>query len=232
MNELIQAVIKQDVAFLKKNLTSKTVNANCDFPVIQLMNVHLLDGTERTDSMYVDEQGTLLHITAWYNLPRSAEVLVEKGADINAKDAQGRTPLEVAVNNRSSMLTDPVQRVLIEHGADMNFYVTAYFLNEPLLFAYIHWGKFELATLAIEHGADVNMKTNGRTTIIEFAEERGTPALVEKLKAKGAKGNDNYLKERERELEEERLNEECLQFRRAQDAEQDKKNQENSANNE
>ena len=40
-----------------------------------------------------------------------------------------------------------------------------------------------------KNGADVNMKTkdyNG-DSILKFAERRGTPAIVSKLKAKGAK---------------------------------------------
>ena len=103
------------------------------------------------------------------------------------KAKKGCTPLEVAVN-RYDVVTYPVQRVLIENKANMNFYVKKYFLNEPLLFCYIHWRQFELAELAIENGADVNMKTKDYgDSILKFAERRGTPAIVSKLKAKGAK---------------------------------------------
>jgi len=188
MNELIQAVIEQDTVFLKENLTSKYTKKICDFPVINTINVHLLDGTERSDFYHEDKKGTLLHLTAWYNLPISAKILLEKGARVNAKDTEGRTPLEVAVN-RYDVNTYPVQRVLIENKANMNFYVTKNFFNEPLLFYYIHWWQYELAELAIENGADVNMKTkdyNGES-ILKFAERRGTPEIVSKLKAKGAK---------------------------------------------
>jgi FOG: Ankyrin repeat len=188
MNGLIQAVIEQDTTFLKENLTSKNINIIYDFSVIYTINVHLLDGTERSEFMNADKKGTLLHLTAWYNLPVSAKILIKKGAKINAKDVEGRTPLEVAVN-REDVVTYPVQRVLIENKANMNFYVPKHFLNEPLLFCYIHWRQFELAELAIENGADVNMKTKdyGGDSILKFAERRGTPAIVSKLKAKGAK---------------------------------------------
>ena len=188
MNEFIQAVIEQDIAFLEKYITSRNRNKICDFSVINTINVHLLDGTERSDFENVNKKGTLLHLTAWYNLPVSAKILIEKGARVNAQDAEGHTPLEVAVN-RYDVNTYPVQRVLVENKANMNFYVPKNFLNEPLLFCYIHWRQFELAELAIENGADVNMKTkdyNGES-ILKFAERRGTPAIVSKLKAKGAK---------------------------------------------
>ena len=186
MDELIRAVIEQDTAFLEENLTSKNTNRIFDFYVTQTINVIYDDGEA---SEYFDDaqKGTLLHLTAWYNLPISAKTLIEKGANVNAKDVEGRTPLEIAAN-RYDVNTYPVQRVLIENKANMNFYVPKYFLNEPLLFCYIHWQQFELAELAIENGADVNMKTNDYgESILKFAERRGTPAIVSKLKAKGAK---------------------------------------------
>jgi len=96
MDALIQAVIEQDAAFLEKNLTSENIHRIYTFSVAHTMNVHLSDGTERSDFYNKNEKGTLLHLTAWYNLPISAKILIEKGADINAKDAEGRTPLEVA----------------------------------------------------------------------------------------------------------------------------------------
>lgn len=229
MNKLTQAVIKQDVAFLKKNLTSENINIIYDFSIINNRNVHILDGTEHSEFEHDDEKGTLLHLTAWYNLPNSAKILIEKGADINAKDVEGRTPLEVAAN-RYDVVTYPVQRILIENKADMNFYVTKNFLDHPLLFCYIHWRQFELAELAIENGADVNMTTNARTTILEFAEERGSPEIVSILKAKGAKYSDKYLREREEEREQERLYREYMSIKKAEEVEADRKNRENLEN--
>ena len=115
MYKLTQAVIEQDIEFLKENLTPENVNTIYDFSVVHTMNVHLSNGTERSDFYNEDEKGTLLHLTAWYNLPVSAKFLIEKGADIN----EGRTPLEVAANSYD-VITYPVQRVLIENGADVN----------------------------------------------------------------------------------------------------------------
>ena len=226
-DKLIKAVIKQDKRFLKKNLTSENINIIYDFSVINTINVHLSDGTERSEFEHEDEKGTLLHLAAWYNLPISAKILIDKGADINAKDEEGRTPLEVAVN-RYDIVTYPVQRVLIENKANMNFYVTKHFLNEPLLFCYIHWRQFEMAELAIENGANVNMKTNdyGGGSILEFAEQRGTPEIVSMLKAKGAKYSDKYLREREQEQEQERLYQEYERQQEAEWEEAQKRNQE------
>ena len=77
-----------------------------------------------------------------------------------------------------------MQKVLIENGADMNFYTNR---GVPLLYQYIWNEEHDLAELAIENGADVNMKTKDGESILRFAGRRGTPKIVSMLKAKGAK---------------------------------------------
>ena len=66
----------------------------------------------------------------------------------------------------------------------MNFYTNR---DVPLLYQYIWYENYELAQLAIEHGADVNMKTKDGDTILEFAQRRGTPEIVKMLRERGAK---------------------------------------------
>jgi len=182
---MISAITEQDVDFLNKNLTPENVNKIYDFSVTHTMNVHLADGGERLEFFDDNEKGTFLHLTAWYNLPISAKILIENGADIDAKDAEMRTPLEVAAN-RYGVVTKAVQKVLIENKANINFYVTKNLRNHPLLLVYIWDEDFEMAKLAIENGADVNMALKDGDTILEFAERHGTPEIVSMLKAKGA----------------------------------------------
>ena len=58
----------------------------------------------------------LLHITALYNHLEVAELLIEYGADVNAKANNGRTPLHFA----SAKNNNEIARLLISKGADVN----------------------------------------------------------------------------------------------------------------
>jgi len=57
-----------------------------------------------------------LHLAAVSGDLEEVRELLEKGADVNAKDEEGRTPLHWAAGNGYV----EVARLLIEHGADVN----------------------------------------------------------------------------------------------------------------
>jgi hypothetical protein len=179
---MIQAVLTQDEDFLKKNLTPENVNNIYEFPVTRQMRVYLSDGTEETDFFDDVDEITLLFFAAQKNLPVSVKILIEKGADVNAKDLEGRTPLIAIVKEPD---TEVVQRILIENKASVDFYISWH--EDPVLHYYIENEKFELAELAIEHGADVNIKNRYSMSVLEIAEKHGTPKIVSMLKERGAK---------------------------------------------
>ena len=64
---------------------------------------HLLDLGVAVDARYVGDgyfdvapDSTALHVAAWQSRPDLVRLLIERGADVNARDGKGRTPLAMA----------------------------------------------------------------------------------------------------------------------------------------
>ncbi len=108
-----------------------------------------------------------------------AELLIAKGADVNAKGGCGWTPLHIAaVYDRIK-----VAQTLIAKGADINAWTgSQYFNRTPLFFA----GSPEMAKLLIAKGADVNAKNKNGMTPLHTARSK---AIAKILLAAGAKIN-------------------------------------------
>ena len=94
----------------------------------------------------------------------STKLLIEAGADVNAKNEGGATPLHwaAAYNTNPEILT-----LLIKAGADVN--ATAVNGSTPLQDAVWFNKNPEVTTLLIKAGADVNAKDNKGYTPLHFA---------------------------------------------------------------
>ena len=110
------------------------------------------------------------------------KLLIEKGADVNAKDKSRGTPLSRAIFWRKSDLE--VVKLLTEKGADVNAKVGH--LNVPSLYHVIGWTiwakKLEMVKLLIEKGADINSKGGqlGETPL-HIASQAGHLEMVEQF---------------------------------------------------
>jgi ankyrin repeat protein len=78
-----------------------------------------------------------------------ANLLIERGASVDARDGFGQTALVLAIEGQSHVLS----RVLLEHGANPN--VTSAF-GKPALNMAIESGQFETARLLLAKGANPN----------------------------------------------------------------------------
>ncbi|MDD9901210.1 MAG: ankyrin repeat domain-containing protein [Alphaproteobacteria bacterium] len=108
--------------------------------------------------------------------------LIKDGADLNATDDLGWTPLISAICNNDM----PVFQALIENGADINQTSDC---NESPLFFCLSMGRSrtEMAQTLIAKGADVNAANDeGRTILMEAAGE-GLSALAQTILERGAK---------------------------------------------
>ncbi len=176
-----------------------------DAELVSLLLAH------HADAKHADRNGaTALHFAI--DDRAKTEALLAAGANPNAADNTGYTPLMTAANRGAGgevveLLLDhgadpnhvaddemtPLilagggdlrsVKALLAHGADPRAHTTAGF---NALHAAVVIGNTEAARLLVERGADVNVKAgHGRTPLIEAAEQ-GRPELVQLLIAHGA----------------------------------------------
>ncbi len=115
--------------------------------------------------------------------------LVNKGANVNAKDRSGDSILMMAVYYGSPKLVN----FLIEKGADVNyiFYDENYGLHEnsnAIKSAYYagKTGRMDLVKLLLEK-ADINLQDKDGGTLLMWAAKRGYTNMLKILLQKGAK---------------------------------------------
>lgn len=106
---------------------------------------------------------TPLHLAVAVKDIKLAEILISKGADVNARDDTGHTPLNVAtVSNVNS--TEMVE-LLLKHKADPNSNSK---LRSPLMSACSN-GNGEMVKLLVENGADVNLSDGDKDTPLMYS---------------------------------------------------------------
>ena len=109
---------------------------------------------------------------------RQLRAALDRGAPVNARDAQGNTPLMLAAVYADT----PCVQLLLERGAEVN--ITNHAGATPLMRA-VH--NYNSVRRLVEHGADVNTRsTLGNTALILAARPANAHRTVEFLLAHGA----------------------------------------------
>jgi ankyrin repeat protein len=107
----------------------------------------------------------------------TVKLLLDRGADPNAKNAFGATPLMWAAGDIEKV------RLLVGKGANVN--ARSNIGRTPLFIAVLHDGSFEIAKLLIEKGADATARDKLGFTVLEAAAQGNDTATVGLVLAHG-----------------------------------------------
>ena len=147
---------------------------------------------------------TLLHIAAKEGKMETIELLIASGADVNAKDKNGETPLDYAISTDHTVIADllrkhdgKTKRELKAAGKPTEPVAEAAQPEPPTaktpLWKAAMFGEIEPAKQAIADGADVNAKGERGLTPLLFAVvaalDSGDNKVIELLIANGADVN-------------------------------------------
>jgi cytohesin len=174
---------------------------------IEAVKQHLAAGTDvNVKGGFAD--GTPLHYAAANGHKEIAELLIEKGADMNAKDEDGGTPLDVAIKYKQTETVDLLRKHGGISGAADSIHLAAAVGNIEAVkqhlaagvdvtakgyrgFTPLHYaarnGHKEIAELLITKGADVNAKDEDGNTPLDKAIKRNHTETADLLRKHGTK---------------------------------------------
>ena len=112
----------------------------------------------------------------------ATELLLAKGADVNGKSEDGMTPMHAAAASNS----EDVAELLLAKGANVN--AKSNTGMTPLHLAAMYNAR-DVAELLLANGADVNAKVNNERTPLHLAAFRNAKEVTELLLTKGADVN-------------------------------------------
>ncbi len=130
---------------------------------------------------YSGDGFTALGLAAFFGHRETVEVLLERGADVNApsRNATGYTALTAAVARGHA----PIVAMLLSRGARVDH---RYGPGHTVLHEAAARGSTEIVKLLLDHGADANARTDDGRTPLAFAESKGQAETAALLRRRGA----------------------------------------------
>jgi hypothetical protein len=101
----------------------------------------------------------------WTGTPESIQAAIDNGADVNARNKDGKTPLMFAAGYAPN---PEVINILLAAGAEVNAKEPKYGLT-PLMFAVAANTNPEVATTLLNAGADLGARSQGGVTVLMWA---------------------------------------------------------------
>jgi ankyrin repeat protein len=149
----------------------------------------LLEAGEDPNAVLTSEAETVLMLTAHTGNPEAVEVLLDHGADVNAKQVRGQTAVMWAAAEGHAEVIE----VLAAHGADLS--AASVESTKPerrpaggmtaLLFA-ARQGHLDAARALLDAGADINQASADSTSPLLIAVVNGHYELADELLERGA----------------------------------------------
>ncbi len=135
---------------------------------------------------------TMLQVAIWYRWSiKSINILLNSGADANARDALGNTPLIYATRDQAALSLELVEQ-LRRHGAAIN--TAGAKRMTPLMYAALYSDSPELVSMLLHAGADVTAADqDGWTALMHATRARHDSDKIAKiLLAAGAQVNRTH----------------------------------------
>jgi ankyrin repeat protein len=148
-----------------RHLLEETDGSEDGFSVVQLL---VECGTDVDTEDYNPE--TQLHVASYHHQLGWVRAFLNHGADVNAKDPWGQTPLHQVFRDPSKYNPGDyvILQLLLKHGADVN--VQDEFYETPLHLA-SRLGLFEGPWILLEHSADLTVKNEEEMTPFQLVQE-------------------------------------------------------------
>jgi len=154
--------------FILPSLEEERIRAEQDNTVPIINKVHDNDGK------------TPLQVATQHGRLNNMKLLLDQGADVNAKDKAGQTALYVAVQQNKN--TDSI-KLLLDKGADIN---TKDKVGRTALHIAVQYKSIDSVKCLLDEGADINTKNMFGQTALHIAVEYKSVDIIKLLLGEGA----------------------------------------------
>jgi ankyrin repeat protein len=154
-----------------------------DFNVVKT----LLESEPELANAVFAENSTPLHVAMLCNHKEIVRLLISNGADVNAKDDNGYTPLFAATLDHEAGDRRETVKFLIAHGADVNATDT---LGQTALHNAARVGKKEVVEVLLANKADPSLETTSGITAEQLADATEHHEIVALLKEAATSANE------------------------------------------
>jgi hypothetical protein len=131
---------------------------------------------------------SLVHALTQYGDPAPLRLLLEHGANPNALDGEGNSPLHLAAALHDN--AESVVQLLLTYHADLDVRTSPNSYEETALMIAIKSARLNVVQVLLENGADLNVRDRLGNTALHHAAFQGMATIVRLLVKKGVYVNE------------------------------------------